>query len=136
MKKLFLTLVAIVLTVVPAWGQTIILLPTDALGFDYSDTDLTNFQVSKFQAVWDISAPNGTSTWIDVPATGGFQTGGTLPGSSTYKIIPPFTNGNHVVVLRTCNAAGCGVNSVPFSFAFAVSSAPATAPSNVRKIPR
>jgi hypothetical protein len=120
--------VAFVLVAPLVAQQPIPLSPSDAIGFDYTDANLTAYQVSGFEASYD-SGP-----WVSL----GIPTGVILPdtpaGSRTYKAIPPFTSGTHTVVFRACNGAGCGVPSSPFAFEHV--SSPGASPGNVRKVPR
>lgn len=110
-------------------AQAPILTPLDALAFDYLDSDYTNYQVNGFQAQWD------GGSWVALsPAS--FRDAQTMNGATSYKVIPPFTNGSHSVSYRACNAVGCGGGSAPFPFAFAVVEAPLTVPGNVRVVRR
>jgi len=102
--------------------------PTDAIGFDYSDANMTNFAVLGFEAQYD----GGPWASLGIPAS--VVLPDTPAGSKTYKAISPFASGTHSVQFRSCNAAGCGSASVPFAFAHVNS--PTVAPGNVRKVPR
>jgi hypothetical protein len=116
-------------TVVSAQGP--ILSPGDALAFDYYDSDFSTYAVTSFQASWD----SGTSWTVLVIVA--FTDQDTVEGATSYQFIPPFKNGQHSVILRACNAQGCGGGSVPFDFAYAVSNpVPLAVPGNVRKVTR
>lgn len=123
-RWVFVVLVALVLLVVPLQGQTVTIGPLEAIGWDYADADLNLYQVNRFEAQYDAGA------WAAVGMTVAFAANGV----TTYKTTPPQPSGNHTVLLRACNQAGCGSTSPPF--AFAVLSVPSTAPMNVRKIPK
>lgn len=103
----------------------VVLTSTDALAFDYTDTDFDTYVVSGFEVAYD----GGAFAAVAAPK---YQD---IGGVSSYKFIPPQTNGTHTVVLRACNAVGCGAGSAPFAFAV-LSSSPGTAPRNLRKVPR
>jgi hypothetical protein len=121
--------VLVISAVVSLTAQNPILTPTDALAFDYPDADFTASQVTRFEAQWDGGA------WGALPMTT-FRDASTPAGFSSYKVIPPFSNGTHAVSYRACNSVGCGGGSVPFGFAFAVAETPKAVPGNVRKVPR
>jgi hypothetical protein len=99
--------------------------PNDAISFDYMDADFSGYQVTGFQASWDGGA------WAAISPTS-FRDAGTTSGATSYKVIPPFTSGQHTVSVRACNAVGCGGTSAPFAFAY--QSVPGSAPSNLRKV--
>src|SRR5690242_9730943 len=103
-------------------AQSVILTPTDALGFDYLDADLTSFAVARFEVSYDLGA------WTSLGLPAPFALSDTIAGAHTYKVVPQFTTGSHSVQFRACNAAGCG--SASAAFPFAVESAPASAPAN------
>lgn len=122
MKRLYISLAVFMLFVAPTFAQAPVFSPGDALGWDYPDADTATYQVSRFEAQYD----NGA--WVAV----GMDVAGTANGITTYKTTPAVTNGTHSVVVRACNVSGCGGASSPF--AFAVLTAPASAPTNLRKI--
>jgi hypothetical protein len=99
--------------------------PNDALSFDYMDADLSTYQVSSFQASWDGGA------WVAIGTTA-FRDAGTTSGATSYKFNSPFTSGQHSVMVRACNAVGCGGGSSPFVYVHAV--APSAVPGNLRKV--
>jgi hypothetical protein len=105
--------------------QTVTIGSTEAIAFDYNDADLSTFQVVRFEAAWDNQAYVALTPTAIVLAD-------TLPGSTTYKVVPPFTNGTHTVTFRACSSEVCGVASDPFPFAYVV--AVPTSPSHVRSI--
>jgi len=123
-KRLLLGALLVIATL-DAQGPAVIL-PGQGIGFDYSDADLTTYQVRRFEGSWDGQA-FGTlqTTTLILPDT--------PPGFTTYRIGPPFTTGTHTVQLRACNDNGCGQASAPFPFAFVVASP--VLPVNVRVIP-
>jgi hypothetical protein len=86
--------------------QAVTIGPTDAIGFDYATAEMTTYAVSRFEVSWD----NSAYASLGIPAT----VAGAPAGFSTYKVIPPFTSGQHTVVFRACNALGCGGSSTPF----------------------
>jgi hypothetical protein len=98
--------------------------PLDAIGYDYADTDLVLYEVNRFETQYDGGA------WVAI----GLPVAFVANGVTTYKTVPPYTNGTHSVNVRACNAAGCGPASLPF--AFAVLSVPGSPPTNLRKVPR
>lgn len=128
MKK-FLCALLIASVGVGQIAAQVILTPTDALAFDYLDADFTGYQVSGFQVQWDGGA------WFALSPTA-FRDAQTISGGTSYKVTPPFTNGNHSVSYRACNAVGCGAGSAVFPFAYAAVEVPQTAPGNVRKVPK
>jgi hypothetical protein len=77
------------------------------------------------QASWDGGA------WVAIGTTA-FRDAGTTSGATSYKFNSPFTSGQHSVMVRACNAVGCGGGSSPFVYVHAV--APSVAPSNLRKV--
>lgn len=87
--------------------QAVTIGPTDAIGFDYATAEMTTYAVTRFEVSWDTSAfaSLGIPPLVSAGAPVGFQ---------TYKVIPPFTSGQHTVVFRACNALGCGGGSTPF----------------------
>lgn len=119
-----MTILVVSLLVQRVEGQTPTIGPLEAIGFDYPDADLFAYEVNRFEAQYDAGA------WTPIGLVVAFASGGV----TTYKTTPTQTNGTHSVVIRACNQAGCGQASAPF--AFAVLSAPSTAPSNLRKVPR
>jgi hypothetical protein len=121
---------ALLLMVFGVWTQVVAqvtLTPIDALAFDYLDANLTSYQVSEFQAQWD------GGTWIALSPTP-FRDAQTISGGTSYKVPPPFTNGNHSVSFRACNTIGCGAGSAVFPFAYAAAEVPQASPGNVRKV--
>lgn len=101
--------------------------PTDAIGFDYINTDYQNSQVNRFEASYDGSAygPLTVSVYQNVN------------GVTTWRFVPPQTSGTHTVAVRACNSVECGGSTPPFGFAFAVVNPPTpNAPTNMRKVPR
>lgn len=129
MRRLLILAILLLAGIVRLAAQTPTLTPTDAIAFDYIDAQFEEYQVTSFQAQWDGGA------WATVPMAS-FKDATTVTGSTSYKVIPPFSNGSHSVSYRACNAVGCGGGSSPFPFAYAVSSAPAAAPGNVRVVKR
>jgi hypothetical protein len=127
MRKLVVAAaVAVVFCAGPAFSQAPVQIgPNDAIGLDYVDADFASYAVTEFNAQYDA----GTWTSIGVPTNKV-----TAGGVTTYKVVPPQTNGNHTVSFRACNVAGCSAGTVPFAFA-PVLSAP-VGPTNVRKVPR
>jgi len=107
------------------YAQAPVVGPSDAIGFDYVDASLSEYQVDRFEASYD----GGTWATLGIPPVA-FSANGV----STYRVIPPQSTGTHTVAFRACNAVGCSNSSGPF--AFAVLGAPSVAPGNVRKIPR
>lgn len=105
-----------------AFAQAPIFSPGDALGWDYLDADVATYQVNRFEVQYD----NGAWT------AAGMDTVASANGVTTYKTTPTVGNGTHQAVVRACNVSGCGGASSPF--AFAVLTAPASAPTNLRKI--
>jgi hypothetical protein len=99
--------------------------PNDAISFDYMDADFSTYQVSSFQAQWDGGA------WVAIGTTA-FRDAGTTSGATSYKFNSPFTSGQHSVMVRACNAVGCGGGSSPFVYVHAV--APSAVPGNLRKV--
>jgi hypothetical protein len=127
LRQLALVLVLLVLAPVASAMQSVVIGPTDAIGFNYSDADLQAYAVTRFEASWDGQAFAAiqpvTAILPDTPV-----------GFTTYKNIPPFSSGNHTVVFRACRLEGCGGGSVPFAFAYPVVNP--TVPTNVRRVPR
>jgi hypothetical protein len=105
---------------------------TQAIGFDYSDTGMERFTVTRFEVKYD----TGSFTSVQIPPS--FVGGLTPNGYKTYKLVPPFTSGSHSVQFRACNATGCGGSSAPFTFVSASSPAlvPGEVPSQVRVVAR
>lgn len=103
--------------------------PSDALGFDYLNADMTTYSVTRFEVAWDGGA------WVALGIPTARTLADTSPGASTYPVVPPFTNGNHTFSVRAVNIAGAGGASIPFAFV-AVGSVPTGVPANVRKIIR
>jgi len=108
-----------------AFAQAPVIGPNDAIGFDYRDVEFAEYVVTRFEASYD----SGPWNSINVPPIAIV-----VNGVSTYRVIPPQPTGTHTVVFRACNAVGCSTSTAPFDFA--VLGAPATAPGNVRRIPR
>jgi hypothetical protein len=107
--------------------QTPIVGATDAIAFDYLDVDRDTYQVIRFEASWDDQAfLEVTTTAVVLPDT--------IPGATTYRVIPPFVAGAHTVTFRACRLEGCGAPSIPFPFAFAVAVPPP--PAHLRTVPR
>src|SRR5262245_5403018 len=125
MVKRILVAALLLAATVSAQGPAIIL-PGQGIGFDYSDADLTTYQVRRFAGSWDGQA-YGTlqPTTLILPDT--------PPGYTTYRIASPFTTGTHTLQIRACNDNGCGQSSDTFPFAFVVASP--VLPVNVRVIP-
>ncbi len=118
---------ALVLMALPLVAQTsVTITPTDAIAFDYADADIATYAVTEFNYQVDGGA------WVSMPLSTKFQTVG---GIGSYKWIPTPTSGTHTVAFRAMNAGGAGPASSPFAFTL-VANPPATAPSNVRKVPR
>lgn len=105
--------------------STPIIGPTDALAFDYPNTDFETYVVERFEVSYD----SGAFSLLAAPK---YQDTG---GVSSYKFIPAPTSGTHTASIRACNAIGCGPGSSPFAFAVLVNS-PASAPGNLRKVTR
>ncbi len=124
MRKLLLLGALLVLVAPILRAQAPVLGPDEAIGFDYADADVTVFEVNRFEAQYDSGA------WTPI----GMVVSSTTAGITTYKTTPTQTNGTHSVVIRACNVLGCGGASSPF--AFAVLTAPTSAPVNLRKVPR
>jgi hypothetical protein len=99
-------LVGLVLWATAASAQVIIT-PTDAIAFDYAQGDLVTYQVSHFEASWDAK----TYALLVVAQ---LLLPNTPTGYTSFKFVPPFTNGNHTVLVRACNVQGCGGSSSPF----------------------
>ena len=114
----------IVMCSVTLYAQAPTLGPDEAIGWDYSDADLTAYEVNRFEAQYD------GGVWTPV----GMVVSSANAGITTFKTTPTQQNGTHSIVVRACNVAGCGAGSSPFGFA--VLSAPAAAPGNMRKVPR
>ncbi len=132
MSKKVLGLLALFVLLAPALlAAQIILTPTDALSFDYDNTVYTEYSVTGFQVQYD----SPTAAWTAITPQS-FTDAGTLANHTSYRFIPPYTNGNHTVSVRACNVFGCGAGSIPFSFGYAVSSAPTASPVNFRRVPR
>ena len=112
---------------VPTLAQVPTLGPTDAIAFDYFDSDFTLYSVTHFEVSWDSGA-------FAVTAASAFVDGATQPGATSYRVAPPFSAGNHTVSFRVCNAWGCSLPTSPFAFGYASGSQPAQPPSNVRKV--
>ena len=108
------------------FAQAPILNPDEAIAFDYLDAEYTASSVLRFEVQWDNNAWALATTEPRV----------LTPGTTTYVVIPPFTNGTHTVAFRACNITGCGGSSAPFLFAYAASSVPTAVPSNIRVIKR
>jgi hypothetical protein len=124
-----LILIALFLMSVPVLAQQPAPLgPNDAIGFDYSDVNMTTYQVVDFQAQFDSGA------WVSLGIPTSVVLADTQAGHRTYKVLSPFANGTHSVVFRACNSAGCGGPSVPFAYAHVDS--PSATPGNVRRVPR
>jgi hypothetical protein len=124
-----LILIALVVMSVPVLAQQPAPLgPNDAIGFDYSDANMTTYQVTGFEASFD----SGPYQALGIPTPVVFAD--TLAGHRTYRVLSPFANGTHTVVFRACNGAGCGVPSVPFAYEHV--SSPSASPGNVRRVPR
>lgn len=102
--------------------------PTDAIGQDYSDADMTTYQVNTFQAQWDGGA------WVSVGIPPTVIDAGTPAGSKTYKFIPTFTGGSHTLSVRVCNVVGCSAPGAVFPFVLGVVPSAPTTP--LRKIAR
>jgi hypothetical protein len=100
----------------------------DQVAFDYIRTDFTSYAVTRFEVSWD----GGAWSTIGIPAP--FVDTQTQAGADSYSALPPFTQSTHSVVVRACNAVGCGLASSPFAFAYA--SSPTGAPGNLRRRPR
>lgn len=101
--------------------------PTDAIGFDYVDVDYQNSQVNRFEASYDGAPFTGLNAAVYQNAN----------GVTTYRFVPPQTNGTHTVAVRACNSIECGAATSPFGFAFPVVNPPTpNAPTNLRKVPR
>ena len=117
-----LVIATVVSAVRPLDAQAPILSPGDSIGWDYLDADVATYQVNRFEAQYDAGA------WAAV----GMVTVASANGVTTYKTTPTVNNGTHSILVRACNVSGCGTASNPF--AFAVLSAPTSAPSNLRVI--
>jgi hypothetical protein len=128
LRRLALVLALLVLAPVASAQQPVPLSPADAIGFDYTDANLTAYQVSGFEVAYDGGAWQSLGIPVSVILPD------TVAGGRTYKAIPPFVSGTHTVVFRACNGAGCGGPSLPF--AFECVNSPGTSPGNVRKVPR
>lgn len=127
MKKLLILLFAFSMTSIATMQAPVVIGPTDAIGFDYSDALFTSEAITRFEAQYDV----GQWTSLGMPT----KTPSTVAGFSTYKVIPPQTTGTHTVVFRSCNVIGCNPVGNP-PFAFILGSVPAGVPTNLRKIPR
>ncbi len=124
-------LILLLLLLPSAVAAQVILTPTDALSFDYDNAVYQEYSVTGFQVQYD-----GAGAWQSLTVQT-FTDTGTLAGHTSYRFIPPYTNGNHTVSLKACNVFGCSVQgSAPFGFGYAVSSAPTALPVNIRKVPR
>jgi hypothetical protein len=107
--------------------QTPIVGAIEAIAFDYLDLDRDTYQVIRFEASWDDQAfLEVTTTAVVLPDT--------LPGATSYRVVPPFVAGTHTVTFRACSLQGCGTPSVPFPFAYAVAVPPP--PAHLRTVPR
>jgi len=129
MRLIRLVLVCLLLLVgIASAQQPVPISPTDAIGFDYLDSHMTDYFVSGFEVAYD----GGPYQGIGIPAS--VVLPDTLGGGRTYKVQSPFATGTHTVTFRACNAAGCGGGSAPFVYEHVVS--PSASPGNVRKVPR
>lgn len=81
--------------------------PDEAIGFDYEVTEFHAVQVTHFEGQWD----GGGWVNLGIPE---IVSEGAPVGWNTYRVVPPFTSGQHVVLFRACNALGCGATSDPF----------------------
>jgi hypothetical protein len=99
--------------------------PNDAIGFDYLNADFSTYAVDRFEVSYD----GGGWASLGIPPVASATS-----TVSTYRVIPPQSNGTHSVAFRACNVVGCSVSSGPF--AFAVLGVPSAAPGNIRRIPR
>lgn len=98
-----------VLSVAALWAQSQAL-PSDAIGFNYSDASLTASSVTSFQVSWDGSAFQA----IGIPRR--WVLADTPSGLGTYKVPIPFEAGTHTFQVRVCNAVGCSEATAPFDF--------------------
>lgn len=129
MKRLAVLVTLVTLLAAPAFAQ-LQLTQNDALAFDYDNAVFSQYAVTEFQVQWD-----SAGSWTTL-STQSFTDSSTTAGHTSYKFVPPFTNGNHSVSIRACNVYACGTGSAPFSFGYAVNSAPTASPTNFRKVPR
>jgi hypothetical protein len=98
-KTLLLLLVLLAPATLRAQAAPALLLPGQALGFDYADADLATYRVTGFQVSWDGQAYDwAILTFVHLADT--------PPGSTTFRMPPPFTTGTHTAQVRTCNADG------------------------------
>lgn len=92
--------------------------PGQSFGFVYSDTDLKNYSITKFEMSIDSGAWTNIKLPPSSPAPPPLDTD---PDKKEYTIlIPPLTPGDHNVRFRACNSALCSDPTVPLNFSFVV----------------
>jgi hypothetical protein len=134
MRK-FVLLAALLVFGATLSAQSLVITVNDALSFDYRDDYMADYAVQRFEVTWDCN-PATTQCTFQTLNTTQFRDALTQDGHSSYRYVPPFSNGNHTVALRACNAWGCGGSSTPFPFAYENVSPPPGVPTNFRKVPR
>jgi hypothetical protein len=88
--------------------------PGQRFGFDYRTSDLTTFQVARFELQIDGGA------WVSVGMPPSAPQPDTPADFTTLGVpIPALTPGQHTASLRACNSV-CGEGSVPFTFLMVV----------------
>jgi hypothetical protein len=100
--------------------------PTDAIGFDYPN--LAVDEIMRFEVSWDGQPFELLEmSMVELPDT--------EEDCTTYKVVPPFTSGTHVVAFRAFDGTSYSTPSLMYQF-MVEDSSDLSAPRNVRKVPR
>ena len=109
MKKLYLLIVLVLLSIVQLNAQVPVATPTSKLIFDQSGGSLSEITAYVYKYY-----PDGNT--VGLPLTGVCT--GTISPFTCSTVFPTFSNGNHSLTLTSTNAAGESVKSVPFAFVY------------------